>query len=408
MVGGIKKIFKDNWGVFSDLNKGRIRKNVYTEVKRMISCGSLEAGYIEFKCVACGTIKKVGFRCKSRFCTSCGKKRSEDWSDDMAQRLIKTGHRHMVFTIPEELRIYFGKDRELLALLPKYAAEAIISWFRELNKKESFTPGIVAVIHTFGRDLKWNPHVHLIVTEGGAGNKTIWRKVKHISYKALRKRWQKLLLDAMELKLINMKKKFRELKNKLYKKLENGFYVYGKGEVKTAKGAAKYIGRYASRPAIAESRILKYDGDKVKFYYERHEDGKRVEEEIDVFDFIGRIIRHIPEKNFKMIRYYGIYAKNTRHKDKVYKVIDEKVAEYRRKMKRWQIRILVTFGINPLSCETCGAQIRFHDIVYNGRSVRERLKKEIILSNQKKIDKLVHDYGVIKGITHGKMEPLYT
>ena len=47
-----------------------------------------------------------------------------------------------------------------------------MSWFKELNKKECFTQGIISEIHTFGRDLKWNPHVHLIVTEGGAGKVT--------------------------------------------------------------------------------------------------------------------------------------------------------------------------------------------------------------------------------------------
>ncbi|KZL90688.1 putative transposase [Clostridium magnum DSM 2767] len=166
--------------------------------------------------------------------------------------------------------------------------------------------------------------------------------------------------------------------------------------MKTAKQAAKYVGRYTSRPAIAESRILKYDGKKVVFYYERHEDRVRVEEELDVLNFIGKIIRHIPEKNFKMIRYYGIYAKNTKHKNKFFKLIDEKVAEFKKKMKIWQTRILLTFGVNPLNCPSCGRKMRFNDIVYYGVSVKEKLKEQIFISNEKKIEQLIHDYGVIK------------
>lgn len=68
---------------------------------------------------------------------------------------------------------------------------------KDLNKKEEFIPGIVTVIHTFGRNLKWNPHIHMIVTEGGTGNCTEWRNIRYISYEALRKRWQKLLLDQL-------------------------------------------------------------------------------------------------------------------------------------------------------------------------------------------------------------------
>ena len=74
--------------------------------------------------------------------------------------------------------------------------------------------------------------------------------------------------------------------------------VYGKAQVKDMKGAAKYIGRYAARPAIAESRIVSYDGKKVVIKYERHEDGKLVQLELDVMEFIGRLLRHLPDKNF--------------------------------------------------------------------------------------------------------------
>ncbi len=46
--------------------------------------------------------------------------------------------------------------------------------------------------------------------------------------------------------------------------------------MKNAKGAAKYIGRYLARPAIAEYRILGYDREHVTFWYEDHQTGKRI------------------------------------------------------------------------------------------------------------------------------------
>lgn len=74
-------------------------------------------------------------------------------------------------------------------MLPQCAVKTITSWMHKLNKSEEFTPGIVTVIHTFDRDFKWNPHVHMMVTEGGKGNKTEWRHIKYFAYEALRKRW---------------------------------------------------------------------------------------------------------------------------------------------------------------------------------------------------------------------------
>lgn len=63
---------------------------------------------------------------------------------------------------------------------------------------------------------------------------------------------------------------------------------------------------------IATSRIDDYDGEYVTFHYTRHEDNKTVTERIPALEFIQKLIQHIPEKHFKMVRYYGLYARNHR------------------------------------------------------------------------------------------------
>lgn len=389
--GKIRKIFLEHWDEFVKLYGDRIRPHIFKEVAKMIKCGSMEDGYLVFKCAACGEEHKVGFSCKSRLCTSCGKKRTDEWVSEFSNKIADTIHRHMVFTIPMELRKYFVRNRKLLSLLPKCAAEVLKSWFKERNKKLEYMPGIVSVIHTFGRDLKWNPHVHIVVTEGGIGNGLVWKRQKHISYEALRKRWQKLLLDAVgeNLERNQSKKEFKKLKDYLYKNLQNGFYVYGKAQVKDMKGAAKYIGRYAARPAIAESRIVSYDGKKVVIKYERHEDGKLVELELDVMEFIGRLLRHLPDKNFKMIRYYGIYSKNNRHKNTFPKLLDDKSLEIQKKLNKWKYMILKEFGVDPVKCPKCGAQMELVDVVIKARgSCLYEIYNEIKLRYKKKMNEL--------------------
>lgn len=127
------------------------------------------------------------------------------------------------------------------------------------------------------------------VYEGGKVNIIEWRHIRYISYETLRKRWQKVLLDEIT-NISGNTKEIRLLKNK-------GFYVHAKTEIKSAKTAAKYVGRYVGRPAIAESRILKYDGENVTYKYTRHEDNKVIVKTVHVYEFIKRIIKHIPEKN---------------------------------------------------------------------------------------------------------------
>ena len=386
--GKIKTILEDHWNGFLKIYENKIRDNVKKEVEKVLKCKDTKYGFIELKCDKCNTKKKIGFTCKSRFCTSCGKIYTDNWIDNMLGNLINVKHRHIVFTIPEELRKFFGIDRQRLKILPKCAARAVTSWMHSLNKKEEFTPGIVTVIHTFGRDLKWNPHVHMMVTEGGKGNITEWRHIRHISYESLRKRWQKILLDEV-ISISGNTKEMKLLKNKLYKEKDKGFYVYAKTEIKSAKTAAKYVGRYVGRPAIAESRILKYDGKNVTYKYTRHEDNKVIVETVHVYEFIKRIIRHIPEKNFKMIRYFGIYSRRSKGKVNFIKMIDKMVLSIRKSIANWENRILAITGVDPCKCPNCNNKMRFHDIVYpKYGSMRERLRIKIISENEDKLEEI--------------------
>ena len=406
--GKIKIILEDHWHGFLKIYENKIRSNVKKEVEKVLKCKDTKYGFIELKCDKCNTKKKIGFTCKSRFCTSCGKIYTDNWIDNMLGNLINVKHRHIVFTIPEELRKFFGIDRQRLKILPKCAARAVTSWMHSLNKKEEFTPGIVTVIHTFGRDLKWNPHVHMMVTEGGKGNITEWRHIRYISYESLRKRWQKILLDEIT-NISGNTKEVKLLKNKLYKEKDKGFYVYAKTEIKSAKTAAKYVGRYVGRPAIAESRILKYDGKNVTYKYTRHEDNKVIVETVHVYEFIKRIIRHIPEKNFKMIRYFGIYSRRSKCKVNFIKMIDKRILSIRKSIANWENRILAIAGVDPCKCPNCKNKMRFHDIVYpKYGSMRERLRIKIISENEDKLEEILENYAITKRILGGKIIPKTT
>ena len=360
----IKEIFCDHWDEFAIQFKGRIRQVVLEDVRRMLDCGDITKGHLLYECSSCGEKKKVGFTCKSRFCSSCGKIYVDARSENMAKKMLRVKHRHMVFTIAEELRIFFKRERNLLALLPQVANSVLKRIFKKVSKKEEYMPGVATVIHTFGGDLKWNPHVHVIVTEGGMGKITEWKNINYFNYKSLRRSWQKGLLDAL---LKNVSKKRRELKNiinRLYSEKKEGFYVFADRVIKNSKGAIKYVGRYTGRPAIANSRIVSYDGEQVTYYYNDKETGKRVEITISVFEFIKRVIVHIADRGFQMIRYYGLYANKRKDKPRIMKMLSEKLIEFAEKHKSWRKRIQMSFGHDPLSCPKCKTEMVLIDIVY--------------------------------------------
>ena len=348
------------------------RPAVIENVNKMIHCGDPSHGGAMYGCPHCGNLKFVPFRCKSRFCPSCGNKYNQLRSFHMSCKLVSCVHRHCVFTIPAELRVYFLEDRTLLDCLFHSVRDVVLRMFSKMNKTENFTPGLICVLHTFGRDLKWNPHIHALISEGGAGNITPWRPVKHFDYSFPRNAFRKVLLERLTSRIGPT---FRKVKNEMYTKHADGFYVRAKPNLCTPDITIKYISRYLGRPVIATSRIDTYDGENVTFHYTRHEDNKTVTETIPALNFIQKLIVHIPEKHFKMLRYYGIYAKHHKQEMKLRKCISAEKQRFLRSIQDWRQSILLSFGYDPLCCSECGTSMLVLEVYHKKTALFEQYRK---------------------------------
>ena len=158
-----------------------------------------------------------------------------------------------------------------------------------------------------------------------------------------------------------------------------------------------------------KSRFCTSCGKIVTYKYTRHEDNKVVVETVEAHEFLKKVIIHIPEKHFKMIRYFGIYSRRSRKKDIFIKMLDEKILSIRKSMFKWEYRILATFGINPCDCPKCGNRMKFHDIVYyRYGSIREYLRKKFINEQKNKLEKAIELYALTKGIMYGRINPTTT
>lgn len=342
------------------------RNTEMENIDKMINCGDPSFGGAMYGCPHCGKLKFVPFRCHSRFCPTCGNKYAMERTTNMSFKLLRVSHRHCVFTIDENLRDYFLQDRSLLNCLFHSVNRVISRMFFQMNKSRNFTPGFIMVLHTFGRDLKWNPHIHCLISEGGYSDDGFWRNVNHFHYAYLRNAFRTALLNELESKI---GPSFKKVKAKCYAKHKHGFYVYAKPNKCDPNTVLKYIGRYLGRPVIATSRIDKYDGDMVTFHYNRHEDNKYMEETIPAMEFIQRLIRHIPEKHFKMIRYGGLYARHRDMDTKLNRAIAKEKHPIFRSFNQWRNAILLSFGYDPLECPDCSHKMKFLELYYNHQRV---------------------------------------
>ena len=396
----IKRIFQDHWDKFLSLHKDKIPKemqsSVIDAVNKMLICGTKEMGYAVYMCTNCSQHPEriVFFTCKSRFCTSCGKCRSADqrknriyvdnWVKKMTTEILDKSHRHLVFTIPEQLRAKIYQNRSLLKVLSDTAAKVVI------ENTQDLTAGIITVVHTFGRDLSFNPHVHVLMSEGGLDKDAKWLGIYFLPYSKLRKQWQYYLLTELRKHLPETKDVSR-LIDTLFVDYPKGFYVNAESKMDNAQKAAKYVGRYIARPAIAESRIQRYDLETVTFTYEDHETGETKSEILPVLQFIGRLVMHIPKKGYQMVKRYGLYA---RHIKPAFK----KALELMRKAKQllfsffstrdtWRQRIINRFQKDPLLCPVCEVEMELwfiwhpkygvlYDIITDSQPITENEKQK--------------------------------
>lgn len=384
-------IFHELWEAFLEaiksINIAPIPQYVKDEVARMIACGTLAMGFEVYECPNCHRHHIICYTCKSRFCPSCGQKMTRARAYRIARNTFDVNHRHMVFTIDERLRNYFYYHPEWLNFLFDAAKEAIFYTFnkqkpvkqssksirnrKRKKKKNTLTPGFIITLHTYGRDLKWNPHVHVLCTEGGMNQDNVYRALSYINYESLRKSFMKQLLDKMKDALQSDPKelrKFKYLVNTLYKEKTNGFYVNAPPKEMRKNGkdqVIKYMIRYAGKPAMAQSRIISYNYHTrtIEYWYQDHKTGDKVIVKESVFKFMLKLIRHIPHPQFKMVRYYGIYATcDHKHKKAVkLKLFHQNSHKNRHDQpKHYRLSLIDTFGVDPLLC-TCGHYMEFVD-----------------------------------------------
>lgn len=300
----VKQILLDSWREY--LQTHHVTEYQMKEVEKCLSCYDFSKGGYVYFCKNCDRYIFITKGCNSRLCSCCGKRYTDQWSASLSRAMFPLPHRHFVMSVPDALWPFF-RDWKMLKVYMDSAIECFNDYFAKIVH-QYINVGVIVVLHPFGKDMKFQPHLHLIITEGGFDNKRQFQKVDFIPADGFRRSWQfRVLKKLQEHGLPN------ELATQMYKKYPKGFYVWlhKRGEIKHPKVIAKYIGRYVRHPAIANSRIYYYAGKTVRFYFINGED-KRIDVVMAVDEFITALIQHIPPPQFKMIRYYGAYARRSK------------------------------------------------------------------------------------------------
>lgn len=362
--GILHRILCDHWPHVKDRVLCRLPSAVAaaaeTAVEKALRCRTDEMGFAQYRCADCGATHKVHFSCKSRFCSACGIARAQEAAANAQGRLLNVAHRHLTFSVPAELRALLYERRELLAVVAKAAALTTMRAIGTRCRKHPPLPGIMATVHTYGRDLNFHVHVHVLCTAGGLRADNVWQPVKLYPAMQYRRLWQYYLLTLLRQKLKGDRSAQWRI-GRLFKKYPTGFIANVMSQYRNGKQAAAYCCRYTGRPPLSEKRIIAYDGKTVTLAYQDYRDGLDKTVELSAEEFLFRLLQHVWPRYQRDVHYYGLYQPS-RRKANVTRVAE--ASRYKDQVRpipplSRRERLINAMAGLELRCPACGGRLIF-------------------------------------------------
>jgi Putative transposase len=222
-------------------------------------------------------------------------------------------------------------------------------------------PWFINVLHTFGSDLKWNPHIHSICTAWWISfdhKQRISLHSKYIPYESLNARRKYNVINNIRIFLKQQHpdkcNTYKSLLSKLYKKER---YIRCEPKITNLSIVIWYVSRYVYRPPLAQSRITHYDGNNVTIKYEHKQPKETRFTTFTGLEFIEHLARHIPNKYFHTVHYGWIFSST--HKqyflELLIVILPNTIPRQKPcKLPAWfRERMIKSFGKDPLECPCC-------------------------------------------------------
>jgi hypothetical protein len=282
------------------------------------------------------------------------------------EELLPVKYYHVVFTMPHELNSLVMGHRKLFYKLLFDASSATLLSFAKDPKYIGATPGIISVLHTWGQQLSFHPHIHCIVSGGGITNDNSWKEVTRndrrflFPVKAMGIVYRTKFLEVLQQMISDDEvtlPKGQDGKRFIRLLFQKDWVVYAKAPFGGPQAVIEYLGRYTHKVAISNHRIASINDENgtVSFDYKDYADvGKQKQMTLTIHEFIRRFEQHILPERFTKIRTYGYLANRNRH---------QRITQVLKKMKLplhkglvkipLQIRLLEQFGIDINECPCC-------------------------------------------------------
>ena len=301
------------------------------QVKAAISimnCRTMRLGGHMYTCKSCGNRIAVYNSCQNRHCPQCEGNKAMEWVKKVIEECLPVKHAHVTLNLPDELGLIALLNQKIVY---KAMFNALGMTVESFGAQHGGVLGATAMLHTWGRELQYHPHLHVMLPLG-AYNTKLERFVEKPLVELIPKDMIEMTFKMHMLDIIeNAWEKGRlvipdrqpELKNrKGFMKMLNGlrikqWQVYAE-EKENVSELIGYLGKHKHSVAIRNEQIIAIDGDQVVFRTAAYGDdyqGKIVR--MSVIEFIRRFLMHVLPKRFNKLRVFGLeHHRNKARKEK--------------------------------------------------------------------------------------------
>lgn len=270
-------------------------------------CRTEALGGQVYYCNQCQTQRYSYHSCKNRHCPKCQNEQANNWLEKQQSLLLPVTHFLVTFTLPEELRAIARSHQKTIYNLLFRASSAALLQLAQDPRFVGARLGMVGVLHTWTRQLRYHPHVHYIVTGGGLSADGRWLSSPPdflVPVKPLSRIFRAKFRDALK-----QTELFAQVPARVWRK----DWVAHSEPAGSGEPAFKYLAPYIFRVAISNSRLRKLENGNVTFSYKESTTDQLKSCKLTAEDFIRRFLQHVLPPRFIKVRYYGLLSPKYRH-----------------------------------------------------------------------------------------------
>jgi hypothetical protein len=335
-------------------------------------------------CEDCGEMYAAFNSCRNRHCPKWGAIDKEKWIMAREADLLPVKYFHVVFTVPDKLNALFLNNQEAMYNLLFRVSWDVLSDFGNTKKWIGGRIGATAILHTWGQNLHYHPHVHFIVPAGALMPDNKWKQSRNrgkylFKVEQLSNVFRARFVEQLRLLVCN-----KQVKGQVPTGLfEKDWVVFAKQPFGGPGQVINYLGRYTHRTAISNDRILEVNDSKVTFTWKDYSNNyKKQVTALAGDDFLRLFCQHILPPGFTRIRHYGFLSSAA--KAKAFGLIRKAIGtapQVTNTSRPWQEIALERMGVKPLVCKTCGGKMQTVQTLPNRFRQRQRAPPNQKFSN---------------------------